>query len=136
MAKNFKDAARDANTPAADTIEFLRDFESLERNPNSDQTMTFTQLVEKKQELDAMEKLVEREKKWVGDQLLLALGCSGEERVKVLDGNYVLKVGNGRSASKIEPTKLLEQGVTVEQIQQATTEGKPYSFAQIIKVGE
>ena len=134
--KDWKKQAADANVPEADKIEVLRDFEALEANPVTGEEMTFAQLVSRKHEIDKLEKDIASEKKWIGEQLLFALGMAEQERVKVLGGHWVLKVGYGRTASKIEPTKLVELGVSVEDIQAATKEGTPYSFAQIIKFGE
>lgn len=116
-----------------ESVEGFKEFVS-EPNPGieGNPTMTVAQLVENKRILDKVKKETEERLSWVGGQLLLAMATSGVEKAKLEDG-AILKVGYGRSASKIEPTLLLAQGVTVDQIQAATIEGTPYSYAQILK---
>lgn len=120
--------AEDAAIPMAADIPILQEFESVDDHWPGD----FATLASRKRFLDVIIKTYEEEKKAIGEQLLLALAMAEVDRVKLDTDGTILKVGHGRSASKIEPTKLLEQGVTVEQIKAATVEGVPYDFAQIV----
>jgi hypothetical protein len=147
--EDWEKAAELAKIPMADDLDVLNEFESTEAVPEefielvfgrstvvNSAVATFSQLVEIKRIADSMEKIAKTAKDWAGDQLLLALAMSEHDRVRLDAAGTLLKVGNGRSASKIEPTKLLEQGVSVDQIKAATVEGKPYSFAQIVPAGK
>lgn len=132
----WQKAAEDANILAADSLEVLVEFVSPEDHPIVGVAYTFAELVARKAKLDVELKRGEIEKKWIGDQLLLALAMAEQDRVRLDEQGTILKVGHGASASSISATKLLEQGVTVEQIQAATQPGTPYSFAQIVPVKE
>jgi len=144
--KDYKKMAEDLSIPMADTLPALQEFEAVDDIPTEIiewlgnnahsvvQTgpVTFEMLVAVKKAADELEKMGKIAKDWAGEQLLLALAMSEHEKVRLDAEGTVLKVGYGRSGSKIDATKLLAQGVTVEQIQNATVEGNPYSFAQIV----
>lgn len=129
MAKSdWKKQAEESAIPEINTIEPLVKFETND----GDGILTINQLIDEKVALDEQKKVAEERLKWLGEQLTLALATSGVEKVRIRDG-MVLKIGYGKSPSKIEPTLLLQNGVTVEQIQASTVQGKAYSFAQIVK---
>jgi hypothetical protein len=146
VKEDWEKAAELAAIPLADTLDILKEFEAIEAPPaellawldlqygTNVSVSSFRELVEIKKHADQLEKMAKLAKDWAGDQLLLALAMSEHDRVRLDAEGTLLKVGNGRSASKIEPTKLLEQGVSVDQIKAATVEGKPYSFCQIVPV--
>lgn len=122
--------AAQASMPQDTQIKALMKFVAIREVDGELQEWGYKELLDAKIHLDEATKTMEEQKKWVSDQLKSALELVGKEAVKIRDG-MVLKIGRGATASKIEPTKLLEQGVTVEQIQAATVPGKPYTFAQI-----
>ncbi len=128
--------AEEAAIPAFEAVEGFREFISdpdpFIEDGGQPITLTVEELVGKKRTLDMVKKETEERLQWVGGQLMIAMAAAEVEKVKLQDG-ATLKIGYGRSADKIEPTKLLEQGVTVEQIKAATVEGKPYSYAQILQ---
>ena len=91
---------------------------------------TFDQLVMRKDALDQIKKHAESELRVVADALLLMMNAREQKKVGLWDG-MTFEVREGRSASKLEPTILLEQGVALEVIQAATVEGTPYQYVQI-----
>lgn len=97
----------------------------------ANQTITSMGLVEKWAELKAREKQVEEDIKFYKPLLMAIVEMSGHEKLDVGKGR-TLKIGRGSTPATINPTKLLEQGVTVEQIQAATEEGTPYTYPQIV----
>jgi hypothetical protein len=72
----------------------------------------------------------ENRKKALSKDLEAYLTSAEAPKVELWAG-LKLKIGNGRSASTISATKLLELGVPLETIQAATVEGTPYTYAQI-----
>lgn len=124
--------AEKANIPMAADISTLQEFESVDETYPG----TFLELVERKKYLDITIKEYKEENKAISDQLLMALAMTELDKVKLDMDGTILKIGNGRSPSRIIPTKLLEQGVTVDQIKAATVDGSPYSFAQIMLPGQ
>lgn len=91
----------------------------------------FNELVTEKATLDIQKKVAEERLKEIGPEIEAMLMGAGVDAVGWGEG-FTVKIGRGRAADKIVPTRLLEAGVTVEQIAAATEEGKPYTFAQIV----
>lgn len=86
--------------------------------------------VDLKRRLDAVVKWAEAKRKELAQDIEIALISEGVEAVR-WDGCLV-KQGKGRTADKLSPTRLVELGVSIDVIAQATEEGKPYTFAQIV----
>lgn len=93
-------------------------------------TLPFNEAVSMKNELDRHKKQIESELKELGENLKLAMLGAEQQKVRLWDG-MTFEVREGRSPSKLEPTKLLEQGVSIEQIQAATVDGTPYQYVLI-----
>lgn len=72
----------------------------------------------------------EERKKMLSKDLEAYLTSAEAPKVELWDG-LKLKIGNGRTASSVSVTKLLELGVPLTTIQEATVDGKPYTFCQI-----
>jgi hypothetical protein len=70
--------------------------------------------------------------KEINDNLLVAALGAEVQKVKLWAG-MTFEVRSGRSASKIVATRLLEQGVSLDQIQSATVEGSAYQYVQVNK---
>ncbi len=61
----------------------------------------------------------------------LPLIAEGVDAVLMPQG-WVVKRGSGRTASKISATRLVELGVSVDLIAEATEEGREYTYAQVV----
>lgn len=83
----------------------------------------------KRYELKKLISQAEAEIKQLDETIGAALTAVGVKSVE-WKGRQVTQA-DGRSASRIIPAKLLENGVTAEQIEASTEPGKPYTYIQI-----
>lgn len=91
----------------------------------------FKVMCDRKILLDAQKKATEEELKALSSDIESLLTAEGVEKVLYRDG-YQVKIGRGKSPDKLSATRLVEQGVSLDVIANATEEGKPYTFAQIV----
>ena len=127
-SKQLEKAAAEMNLPAWDSVADLAEAQ-METNNG---TYYFPDAIERRDVLKTEIEQMTAELKEINDQLLVAARASEITKVTLWAG-MTFEIRNGRSASKLQPTKLLEQGVTIEQIQAATEEGTPYQYVQVNK---
>lgn len=120
-------------SPAWDSIEVLKlGVEQVELIEGEPLDYGFEELVRTKDRLKTMREDLERQEKACADGLLMFMMQAEVQKVALWDG-WVFDRREGRGASKIDSTKLLEAGVPLATIQGATVEGKPYTYTQITK---
>lgn len=94
-------------------------------------TREFANLVEQRQlsksKEDSHKRIREDLDKRIEAMLLLVAMPNGTTP-KLQCGEYVVQRVTNSGASKLEPKRLLELGVSTSVIQQATVPGKPYSY--------
>ena len=95
-----------------------------------EQVYSFDALAIIKDQLDIKKKEAERQLRVVADALLLMMNAREERKVALWDG-MTFEVRTGKTASKLEPTKLLEHGVALEVIQASIVPGDEYQYVQI-----
>lgn len=89
----------------------------------------FAEMVERKIAADKVKKEAEAELELVKGEIEAYMAAV--DQTKVGFGRLVVERRSGTTASAISATKLLEQGVSVDQIAEATTPGRQYTFIQI-----
>lgn len=95
----------------------------------------FTALVTERQHHKSIEDNAKRQRADCDKRIeAMLLMTSDSARVQV--DQFTVQRVTSRSASKLEPRKLLELGVSAGTIQQATVEGKPYSYVLVTGGGE
>jgi hypothetical protein len=104
---------------------------SVDADPE-DAEMNLQDMVVRRTALDTIKKWAEEELKTMNEELLLLMNEADQDKVRLWDGMRLERRAS-TTASKIEPTKLLEVGVTLDQIQSATVQGRPYQYVMITK---
>lgn len=104
--------------PAIDKFEMLADPEMMDK-------------IQLKRDLDVAKAWIEKRLKEIGPEIETALMAEDVDGV-MWDGCLV-KIGKGRTGDKVSTTRLVELGVAIDIIAAATEEGKPYTFAQIVR---
>ena len=127
-SKQLEKAAAEMNLPAWDSVTDLAEAQITV----NDVVYDFADIIDVRDSLKAEIDRQTAELKEINDQLLVVARAAGIQKVK-LWGSMTFELRNGRSASKLVATKLLEQGVTIDQIQAATEEGAAYQYVQVNK---
>lgn len=91
----------------------------------------FAKLVREKRALDREKKQIEERAKEKAEDLLAMMVVAKVERVAV-DGVPV-SVVHGRGASRIDPQRLLANGVSADTITASTVPGKEYDYINVGK---
>lgn len=132
MAKSaLQKLVEDVSIPVYDEVEELMvSTESIDLPDLGTLTFTFENLVKAKMETKAKIELLEKKDRAFSDALLSFMIRAEQTKVHLWDGKK-FEVREGRSASKLDSTRLLEKGVPLETIQYATVDGKPYQYVQI-----
>jgi len=91
---------------------------------------SFDEAIKRRIEIKGMQDKLAAEYKALNDELLLLMLAENQKKVALWDG-MTFEVRQGRGASKIEATILLEKGVPLETIQEATVEGVAYQYVQV-----
>lgn len=126
--------AKRVETPVSwetvDTLHF--GVEQAEIVPGEPRDYSFQELINIKDTAKLAREECERQEKAASDALLSFMLQAEVEKVALWDG-WTFDKREGRGASKIDSTKLLEKGVPLATIQESTVEGKPYTYVQITK---
>lgn len=104
--------------PPFDTIEIFQD-------PDVRKVITEAETITRRMKAD------EARLKELKPDVEAFLNASGVDKVGLWDG-IVLKVGNGKTGSKLSTQKLVEKGVSIDLIAECTEEGSSYTFAQFV----
>lgn len=89
----------------------------------------FHRVVERYRSASAAEKEAKQEKDEAGKDLMAMLASVGRD--KVLDGSIPVTVCSGKSASRLDPKKLYELGVSEDLIARATILGNEYQYVLV-----
>lgn len=131
--QQLEKAAAEMNLPAWDSVNELAESEITATGIDGEVTIyAFPDAIERRAEIKTAMESLEKEMKEINDQLLVAARAAEVTKVTLWAG-MTFELRSGRSASKLVATKLLEQGVTIEQITAATEEGTPYQYVQVSK---
>jgi hypothetical protein len=90
----------------------------------------YVELLSNFHRLTIVKRFVEKQLELIKGEVEIGLMASDVTAVRWQD--CVLKQGRGRTADKLSATRLVELGVAVETIAEATTEGREYTFPQIV----
>ena len=109
----------------------LPELKQFRYKPENGKAMTFSDLCDKLTNLQAEINFRELQKKELQKELELALASAGVEKVEWEDRPVMIVYSHG--ASTVDPHKLLEQGVSPDQIAAATVPGREFSYPLIGK---
>jgi hypothetical protein len=90
---------------------------------------TFIKLVEELQGVNEIKSTAEAESRRLNGLLQSMWADVGHKTV--LDNGTKVTLVTSKSADRIEAVSLIEQGVSIDVIQKATVEGKPYKFVKV-----
>ncbi len=96
--------------------------------------LKFSDAVKRYQEASALEKEGKAAKDEAGKEIVAALAAAGRE--KVMYGDVPVSMVEGRSASRLDPKRLLSKGVSADVIAACTVQGGTYTYALVGKPKE
>ena len=121
-------------SPEWDSIAELKKWKEKLTIKGKDETLTFDKMVAKYKDLDAEIKFREKAKETIKESIqaaLLVAQAENDQLDNVLCEGYSVSLVTRQGSKKIVPEKLLEQGVSIQQITAATEIGPSSQYVSI-----